>query len=383
MAIFHVQRQGNIGNQMIQYLVARALRLMVPDLVISNVSMPDWGIEEPEVPVRGRVVSFAEPNRVPLAAFRDLFAGGGLDCIRYAGYGQRIENFPDWREASGWFRRDDLAIEGFGPEHLVINVRTGEILDGRHRAYVLVPVEFYRDLVRLTGLAPVFMGQVGDDPYSRALREAFPRARFIPSGGAIHDFELLRRSTFVVPSVSTFAWLACWLSGRARTIFLPLTGLFNPMHWRDHDFAPTGDARFRFFLFPANYASDVAALALDHGPLRGRQREVEAADLARMKTRPDLRPRRIEEYLPHFDEAFYRRRYPDVRRAVESGLHSGLWHYAVSGFREHREVLPIDRHWYVRTYPEAADDIGAGRFEDEWHHFASVGARRGYRPVPP
>jgi hypothetical protein len=227
------------------------------------------------------------------------------------------------------------------------------------------------------------MGQIGDNAYCDALRAAFPRAEFLPSRGALGDFETLRRSVNVVPAVSTFSWLACWLSRSARNIFMPMTGLFNPLHSREHDFTPTDDPRFKFFWFPANYASDVRDFVKDHAPLAGRHRELAPEDLKKMKSYRHTRQKRLEDYAPHFNEAFYLDQYEDIRYALTVGLPNAYWHYMRPGFREGRLGFRCDHHWYVRTYPNAAVEIGLGLYEDAMHHFVMVGASRGYRPASP
>jgi hypothetical protein len=383
MRIFHIEKLGNLGNQMIQFLVAKKLKSLVPGLQISNAVLPEWGIHYPDVVEKGRIFDWDDWQLVPFLAFKEFFEREATDCIRYTGYGQRVENFEDWRQATKYFQASESGLVGFPDDCIVINIRGGEILDGRHPGYVLVPIDFYIWLVAHTGLAPVFMGQIADNPYCNALRQAFPLAEFIPSRGALHDFETLRRSVNVVPAISTFSWLACWLSESARSIFMPMTGLLNPLQSREHDFTPTDDSRFRFFWFPANYASEVRHFHLDHAPLFGRHREIASPELKKMKSSPCLRPQRLEDYAPHFDEAFYLARYEDIRYALTVGLPNAYWHYMGPGFREGRHGFRCDSNWYVRAYPDAAADIGLGLYQDPMHHFVMAGVGQGYRPTPP
>ena len=382
MPIFHIHQQGNLGNRMIQFLVAKKLEMLVPGLRMSNAVIPEWGIDFREIEDKGSTFDCNDWQFVPFVVLQQLFVRNLVDCVKYSGFGQRIENFEPWPDAARYFQAESVLVNGLSERELVINIRGAEVLDGRHPGYVLVPIDFYRSLVDRTGLSPVFMGQIEDNSYCAALRAAFPLAEFRPSGGPMHDFELLRRSVNVVPAVSTFSWLACWLSESAQNIFMPLTGLFNPLQNRDIDLAPTNDSRFRFFWFPANYASHVRDFGRDHGPLYGRSRQIDGAALAVMKSSP-VREKKLEDYAPHFDEAFYLARNEDIRVALTLGLKSAFHHYIGPGFVEGREPFKCDRHWYVRTYPEAADDIGMGLYEDPIHHFVCVGARRGYRPNPP
>ena len=148
-----------------------------------------------------------------------------------------------------------------------------EILAGVHPPYVLLPVEFYRDVIRETGLKPVFFGQLTPSPYLDSLRQAFPRARFISGKGAIHDFETIRRSRNIIISVSTFAWLAAWLS-EADQVIMPLAGLFNPvfgdLYGDGHNLIPLADPRYVFYLFPLNVAAGSRKLRITIGVLIGR-----------------------------------------------------------------------------------------------------------------
>ena len=380
--IFHVNPVGNLGNRMIQFLVARKIAARIPGCQISNVALSEWKINYPLLELSGYVHRHRDEQFVYPVTFERLYREGGVSCISYSGYGQRVENFPDYRAASAEFVAEGFTGVGYDAQHLVINVRGGEVLDGRHPHYVLVPIDFYRDLVKRTGLTPVFMGQIEDNKYTRALCSAFPDATFVPSRGALADFETLRQSTNVVPAVSTFSWLACWLSTTARNIFMPLTGLFNPLYNSHHDFAPADDNRFHFFLFPANFSSHVESYEPNHAALAGRYEQIEREKLAYLKRKRRGIQRDRDRHVALFDEDYYVKKYSDVRQALSNGLLSGLLHYVNSGFNERRDGFAFDHDHYVRAYPQAARELGYGEFEGPRHHYADVGSLRGYRATP-
>ena len=56
----------------------------------------------------------------------------------------------------------------------------------------------------------------------------------------------LRNAAHVVLSVSSYAWLATWLSEKAKTIHLPVAGLFSPLN-RETFLLPIGDPRYEFY----------------------------------------------------------------------------------------------------------------------------------------
>lgn len=83
-----------------------------------------------------------------------------------------------------------------------------------------------------------------------------------------------------------------------------------------------------------------------------------------------------------FDEEYYLRTYADVRSSVEKGwLPSGLVHFVMSGFGENRSAFDLDDRWYFLNYLMAAMEVGQGDYRNAAHHYAAVGAARGYRPV--
>ncbi len=379
--VFHVQQRGGYANQMIQYLVALSVADRVSNCLISNIDLVGWNISHPKLTLPRTIYKHIDPQHADVASLAALLNTGGIDCIDYSGYGQRIENFLPAARYRDVFRSEYTHRLGWGPNDIVFSIRGGEVLDGRHPGYVLIPLDYYDQLIQETGLNPVFMGQVGTDIYSQALRRRFSGARFVGSMGPLMDFEALRGSVNVVPSISTFSWLACWLS-RAENIFMPLTGLFNPAQFPDHDFAPVDDARFRFTWFPANYGVPVADFELNHRSLAGRWRRIGRDEVTRLKTLKPVVPRSKDQHVAFFEEETYRRKYPDVEAAVQRGLPSALLHYIRSGFAERREPFRMNKAWYARTYPDAADAIGRGEYHDIYHHYAATGSRLGYRRTP-
>ena len=265
---------------------------------------------------------------------------------------------------------------------LSVNIHGQEILGGVAPDYVLIPVRCYQQLVAETGLRPVLMGQLTPGPYLDGLRAALPDARLIPSKGIMEDFSIIRNAANIVTCISTFSWLAAWLS-KAERVFFPVAGLFNPFQRDDIYLLPLDDARYRLDLFPAYYAMPPNEAVEQHRSMDGLWRRLSGRHIrSLLSTRPriayDLT--RIE---PFFDEEFYLYQHWDVGGAKEKGLvPSGFEHFMRIGHKERREPFKIDRPWYCRTYPMAALEIGQGDYIDCYHHYAEVGASRGYRREP-
>ncbi|HEY1931391.1 MAG TPA: hypothetical protein VGG99_05220 [Acetobacteraceae bacterium] len=381
--VLHLTLLGKFANQMIEYMVALKLASLVPGCRISNVRIPHWNIEHPAIDSSGPVARVGPWEPIDLRALANALNAGQIRRVEWSGYGQQMRNFLPRDDYQAVFVSDQPQDAGFGSEYLVCPVRAGDIVDGAYGDYPLTPVELYAELVAQTGLQPVFMGQTEPNAYMGRLRERFPRAIFLDTRGPMADFALIRGSKNIVVGVSTFVWLAAWLS-HADQIFMTVSGLFNPMQQRLVNLLPLGDPRYRFWLFPINYGVKLASHAEWHQRMMPYCRLVPHELLRRQLDEAPRFHRDLAAFLGEFDERFYLAANADVAAAVGSGaLPSGRAHYITYGFREYRHPFPVDGYWYVRHYPMAAIEVAQGDYADLNHHYVAIGKARGYRPVPP
>ena len=388
--VVHIGNEGNLGNRMLRFLAGVRLAGLVPGCRLSGVSLPEWGIVLPDIPLgAGETLRLAAPDpdhgmALPLAALAARLRAGTLARVALTQYAQHLRNFPPREVCAGLFPVGAAAPTiTTGPGELLISIRGAEIFAAPHPDYTLVPIAFYQELVAATGLVPVFLGQLDPNPYTAALRAAFPAARFVAARTPMADFAALRQARHIVPSVSTFAWLAAWL-GAAEQVFLPLTGFLNPCQHPAIDLLPLDDPRYRFYLFPFNVAVPPDGVAAAHRAMAGAWRLMPPEMLAELRRgRPRFRLG-LAAMREMFDEGFYLARYADVRAGIAAGwFRSGADHYAHAGFAEGREPFRLDRAWYCRAYPIAAIEVGQGDFADLHHHYAAVGRDRLYCPTPP
>ncbi len=379
--VIHISEMGNFGNHAIQFMAAMALAARVAPVRYSGVGLPAFGIEHPPIGGDFPATEIVTSDTVPLARLATALGDGTLQRVDIRTYAQRMENFLPADAYRDVLRVPGPEWSGTGPEELLCNIRQGDILDGHHPDYVLIPVEFYAGLVDETGLAPVFLGQLEDTPYLRALRARFPAARFLPSHGAPADFERIRHAHNIVPAISTFSWLATFVS-RAERIFMPVLGLFNPVQNRAVNLLPFDDPRYRFYQFPVHYATPVEDFAPAHESLRGLWRYLPPERLSAVLARsPPSREK--SRFLEVFDETFYRAVYPDIAAAIEAAhIPSGRHHYETCGFDEGRAGFALNRAWYCRQYPIAALEIAQADYWDPDHHWLEAGRARGYRRGP-
>jgi hypothetical protein len=377
--LIQVSTMGNLGNRMIQYMAVLALAARVPGARLGRIHLPEWGIqigpvaEEPGCEI-------VTSSVIPLDGLAARLNAGTLSGVDIRTYAQRVENFlpaEAYRTAFPNPSAPNPSARPAGPGELLCNIRQGDILDAHHADYVLLPIDFYADLAACTGLAPVFMGQLEDTPYLQALRRRFPGARYVPSQGAVADFAFIRACTHIVPAISTFSWLAAWLS-EAETVHLAAIGLFNPRQAPDTNLLPLDDPRYRFTWFPHHYAVPVAQVETAHATIRHLWRAVPPDTLRALLARPPP-PRDAGAHFAAFDEAYYLNEHPDIAETVAAGhMPSGRHHFEHYGFYEGRTPFALDAAWYVTQYPIAAIEMGQGDARDPIDHWVRVGRERGY-----
>jgi hypothetical protein len=380
--VLDVHLIGGLGNRMMQYMVARRIAAGVEGCRISNAVMPAWGIHHALLPgaLGPEIAPSKSRHEVDVARIANLLSWGVRSRGTFQSNVQWFSNFPDLDFCRSLLETNERDYPGFGAEYLVCNLRDVENLDGSQMNQVLLPIEFYGHLAQTTGLKLVFMGRVEENAYCRALKQRFPQAVFHLSRGPMADFQTFRNSKNLVVAVRVSSWLAAWLS-QARVIVLPINGLFHPVQEPNIDLLPPADERYRFYLFPINYAVPPDRFEEAHRALPGNWRPVGWEVISKLRT--PRQPKRPEPFVSMFDETFYLRTYNDVDAAVRrGGFGSGLDHYVRRGFQEGRNAFAFDQLWYSRAYPSAALEVGEGEYADLRHHYVEVGATRGYKPLP-
>jgi hypothetical protein len=334
---------GNLANRMIQFLAAWKLQQELGDAEVRDPHLPEWGLCERAVDPTFEAATLVVDrlSAMPFPSLCLLARRGNYGRILIDNYMQRMECLPDRFVASSLFSSDGHSYDPRDDE-LLINIRSGELVGG-FRHYPLVPAEFYDRILEISGLKPVFMGQIEQNAYCTQLRKRFPHAKFLESQGVIQDFQTVRKGRHIVTSVSTFSWLAAWLSD-AKQIYLPMLGILNPMHFiggqRNIDLLPSEDARYRFFLFPLHFGLPEGQSLTCHSALS--------------KYCKEISPRQVH---------FLRTHTPILSKIANP-------------------VIDFDDAWYVHEYIQAAAEISDGWFAGPLEHYAEIGMRRGYQPVP-
>ena len=272
---------GRSANQMLQYMLALNLQRLAGPLEIYGYDIPMWGLSAPapsDFPKRSFRVS---GQMIDVDHIASLIRKGVVTDLNLRGLGFRMSNYAPRAFYQNVFETDAPDIQGFDADHVVIHIRGGDILGTAHRDYYPVPFSYIDTVLDESGCKPVFIGELEDSYYSRKLRQRYAQAEFLPPQTPLIDFETIRRSQHIATSISSFSWLAAWLSSATR-IHLPLGGMFDTRQRPDIDLLPDDESRYKFYYFEprdwqANEA-DIEALWLP-----GRHRVVEHDEIRELK----------------------------------------------------------------------------------------------------
>ena len=379
--VFHLEPLGPLAMRMIDFMIAQKFASLVPGCRISNVDIPAWGIHLPAIGSPGTVARQRYLLPVDLASVAAAMRAGGTGRVNWSAYALRLENFLPREHYRGVFAPLPSAQPGYGSEYLVCHLHD-ETLDGLASDQPLTPVEFIAEVVNQSGLKPVFVGNTAPSSYTLRLRERFPNAAYVHAPDDLVAFETIRRSQNILIGTSVLGWLAAWLS-RADNIFMTVSGLFNPMQRPDVDLLPPDDSRFKFFLFPINYAVPLDQHATVHRGIAPFWRLMRHDLLRRQIQEAPRFERQLETMAATFDEDYYLSANSDVAAVVRAGrLPDGFHHYVVYGFQARRFPFPLDASWYAAQYPMAGFEVAQGDYTDFSHHYIAIGKARGYMPLP-
>lgn len=241
-----ISPRGGFANVMFQHMLAVQLRRRLgTGAVVYGPGMQEWGWAAAVAPAPPSKPLIISGHLFDLDEVAHCLRSGMCDAIVIKAWGMRVEYHPQVDEYRALFRSDEVGQQ-VGDDEILISIRAGDIESGGHPAYYPLPFDFYEMVIRAERKRPVFLGQLQPGPYVQALQQRFPRARYLPLGTPIEDFQTMRNAGCVVPSISSFAWLASWLSESVRTIHLPVAGLFDPRRGRQN-LLPVGDARYRYW----------------------------------------------------------------------------------------------------------------------------------------
>lgn len=240
--IIRVNHVGRMANHIAQMMFVRTLQnLCRRSIVVEGFDLPDWKLSRSRSDTdRSQVSIGSHLTRANLiAAMIDHCRPRTIDLdgviLRSANFiGDYSDLFPF-----------ECAKPIFASNQLVIHLRLGDVAELSHPHYGPLPISYYRYLVDLTGLDPVFIGEIDDSNYCRTLRLMFPQAQFLGGHSAYEDFQMLRMAKNIAIAVSSYSWIASYLS-RADSIHVPVAGMIDPRVRPEIDLLPIANQRYSF-----------------------------------------------------------------------------------------------------------------------------------------
>nr|WP_220572377.1 hypothetical protein [Gluconobacter oxydans] len=256
---------------------------------------------------------------------------------------KKTEYFLDKKFYKDVFIIDDLENDiSFNNNAILINIRAGEICNGIW-AYPLIPFSFYKHIIDTTNYSPIFMGQIDDSLYIKDLKNNFPNATFLKSGGGKKDMARLRAAPRVCMTVSTFSWVNSYLS-EAKEVHYPILGILHPNIMNgynrcDINLLPINDSRYIYYLFPI---------------IRGCKEDKYINEIEKIQP--------ICKKIPTSMSVFLQK------------------NKSLLKIDDSKEVDEVDEEFYLKNYIEASWEISQGLYKNSREHYNLIGKYRKYEP---
>ncbi len=262
MRVIYINFIGRTANRVIEYMTARSLMLKSGKdvLLLLSHDIPEFNIKKTTHDfdnLKAGLNIHITSNTIPFNYLVDKIRENDDIFIELNSYCQRIEFFKEYLSI---FKgeiinsRSDFDF-GFGAAYVVFHVRLAHIHfnSSVHPWYIPLPFNYYQEIINNTGLKPVFVGEFSDDIYSNALKMHFSNAVFLECEDSNVVYQVLHNSKNVGISLSSFSWLATFLSDHVVKVFFPVFGLFDPRNYNKYssqsNFLDFDDLRVQYYRF--------------------------------------------------------------------------------------------------------------------------------------
>jgi hypothetical protein len=232
---------GRMANLMGQLMFCLELqRRCRQPIDIEGHDIPDWKLKAPTSDASRSELSIGDhltrlgPVRWMIDVFRPALVHMDGLAWRESNFSTDLKDFFPFEEPERTISDDTL----------LVHVRSGDVSVASHPLYGPLPLSYFRYLAQATGLKLAFIGELDDTDYVHSLRRAFPSATYLTGGTPRDDFQTIRSARNVAIGVSSFSWLAAYLSPKAEHIHVPLAGHFDPLAAPKSDLIPIRDRRF-------------------------------------------------------------------------------------------------------------------------------------------
>jgi hypothetical protein len=222
-------------------MLAFELAQRVENPQLYGISIPEFNLEYPSINESdvGRVC-IAKKFRLNFDFLAYLLNNQIVDSVIIDSFGMCLYNFVHLEQYKHLFIPKDNGIT-INSDEILIKIRSEDIENGWHSQYFPLQFSFYKNLIKKTGLKPVFNGQLKPSPYINALKLHFRNAKFIEESDVMEVFATNFYAANIVLSISSFYFTSVYLSDFNKVVHFPIAGLFDPESYFN---TPTSLAKF-------------------------------------------------------------------------------------------------------------------------------------------
>ena len=259
MIRFVNNKVGRFGNSLFQLFFAEHVSELIPNLVVLNFAIPEFGIIESKDYSRylGQTSDLTLTGHSISTEQLEMMRSYHLRLIHSEVIGMRmrfLDSIPE--EISKLVNeleqiRDERAHQIQGK--VLCHIRGGDVWrrlipsNRVHPDYSSLPYSFYHKIQEREGTGLAFLLEPGVPRwYVNGLIKRFGKNSVLPNSSVRNDFALLLNSPNLAISVSSFSWMAGFLGG-ANRIHFPVHGLLDPDARPDLDLMPLSDTRYSFY----------------------------------------------------------------------------------------------------------------------------------------
>jgi hypothetical protein len=248
--ILRIEPYERLANQMAQLMLCLDIRRNCRQPIeIEGFNIPEWGLEAPLSDAAASDIIIVD-QRTRRWAICQMIDALKPRLIHVKAMTFRIKNFSAPELYDRYFPTAIATSQNMLEDTLLVHIRAGDVATLTHSSYGPLPISYYQYLAKSTGLKLAFVGELSGSNYVQALRVEFPDSNFLEGGSPLDDFQTLRRAENVAIAVSSFSWMATFLSRQAKAIHIPLAGLFDPLAAPHVDFLPLADKRVTVHQIP-------------------------------------------------------------------------------------------------------------------------------------
>jgi hypothetical protein len=261
-----VQGWGRFANQVIQAMAAQQVKedLCLDELYLPRI--PSWGIEKSrnyqlrQLQLRLEIKAGSRKS-IRLGGsggdWRSILQDAQYERVHLVGTGVQIKNIDRQREFAQELLSqqtqhdcciDDNQLQTKLKDFHLVHIRQGDIFKNyelKRPDYYPLPVKFYESIASNSAKPLAFIGEINANlDYVSELKKRCKSSIIVPLGCLHRDFKLLQEAELLTMAVSTFSWLASWISEKAVAVNIPIAGFLNPAIRPDMDLSSDLPERF-------------------------------------------------------------------------------------------------------------------------------------------